>query len=414
MQRRTLWLVIGILGCVALVMLTCVGGLMALAVLLSGPRPLTATQTMPMVGAVVVGPVLGIPLILQGWAGWQGRPSHPFVPPRAWWLWLVLAVLIALGAAVSLLSPASALLLPPIHALTMILLPLLVLWLTGRALRGKGGSWRDAIAGMASGGFLGTTIALIGEGLIVFAVILIVTIIVMATPGGPERVGELAARMQDPDWMGNIQNLSPLLLSPAVVLATLGIFSIPVPLIEESVKTLATGVAGRWLRPTPARAFLWGVAGGAGFALAENLFNGAIGGIEGWLPGAVSRLGATVMHCFTGGLVGWGWGQLWTGRRPWRLLGCYAAAVLVHAVWNASAVGVAFLSVGLMAQEGRAVQITFALLGMLTLLGLLALLTGIFLVALIAAGRRLAAQAEQAQEQSPAVAASGFSQSLSL
>ena len=41
-------------------------------------------------------------------------------------------------------------------------------------------------------------------------------------------------------------------------------------------------------RPGPARALLWGVAGGAGFALAENLFNGALGGTEGWAPGAVA------------------------------------------------------------------------------------------------------------------------------
>jgi len=409
MQRRTLWLVIGILGCVALVTLTCLGGLIALMTFFSGPRSLTATQTLPMVSAIVVGPVLGIPLILEGWAGWRGRPSRPFAPPRVWWLGLiVLAVLLALGGIVSLRPLAPVLLLPPIHVLAMSLLPLFVLWPVGRALRGKGGSWRDVIAGMAGGGFLGMTVALIGEGLIVLAVIITVTIVAMVTPGGPERIQELASRMQDPDWIADTQNLLPLLLSPAVVLSTLGILSIPVPLLEESVKTLATGVAGRWLRPTPARAFLWGVAGGAGFALAENLFNGALGGVEGWLPGAISRFGATVMHCFTGGLVGWGWGQLWTARRPWRLLGCYAAAVLVHAVWNASAVGVAFLSVGLMAQKGRVLQVTFMLLGMLAFLGLLVLLTLVFLVALTVVGHRLAAQVEQAQEQTPVVVATSL------
>ncbi len=415
MQRHTLWLVIGILGCVAFVTLTCLGGLIALMTLFSGPRSLTATQTLPMVSAVVVGPVLGIPLIVQGWAGWRGRPSRPFAPSRAWWLGLLLlTVLLALGAVVSLRSLAPALLLPPIHVLAMALLPVLVLWLVGRALRGRGGSWRDVIAGMAGGGFLGTTAALIGEGLIVFAVIIIVTIIVMVTPGGPERIQELASRMQDQDWTADAQNLLPVLLSPAVVLSVLGILSIPVPLIEEGVKTLATGVAGRWVRPTPARAFLWGVAGGAGFALAENLFNGALGGVEGWLPGAISRLGATVMHCFTGGLVGWGWGQLWTARRPWRLLGCYVAAVLVHAVWNASAVGAAFLGVALMAQKGGVLQVTFMLLGTLTLLGLLVLLTLVFLAALIVAGRRLAARAERAQEQAPMVTAPGLSEAPPL
>jgi hypothetical protein len=401
MHRRALWLIIGILGCVTLVTLTCLGGLLALATLLSGPGSLTATQTLPMAGMLLLGPILGIPLVLQGWAGWRGRPSRPFNPPRAWWLWLALVVLVALGAAISLLPLAPALLLPPIHVLVMALLPLLMLWLVGRASRGRAGSWRDVVAGMAGGGFLGMTVALIGEGLVILAAIIVLTVVVMMTPGAPERINELATRMQDPAWATDIQNLLPLLLSPAVVLSALGVFSIPVPLIEEAVKTLATGIAGRWIRPTPVRAFLWGVAGGAGFALAENLFNGAIGGVEGWAPGALSRFGATALHCFTGGLVGWGWGQLWTARRPLRLLGCYAVAVAIHALWNAGAVGAAFLGVSLMAHEGEIAQAAFTLLGTLALMGLLALLTVAFVAALILAARRLTAQAERLQGQAP-------------
>lgn len=400
MRRRTLWLVMAILGCVALVTLACLGGLLTLAMFIPVPDSLSPAQTLPLAGMLALGPVLGIPLVLQGWAGWRGRPSRPFALPRAGWLWLVLAVLLGLGAAISMLSLAPALLLPPIHVLVMALLPLLVLWWVGRALRGKGGSWRDVIAGMAGGGFLGMTVALIGEGLIVFVVIIVATIVIMVTPGAPERLDELATHMRDPAWAADIQNLLPLLLSPAVILSALGVFSIPVPLLEEGVKTLATGIAGRWLRPTPARAFLWGVAGGAGFALAENLFNGALGGVEGWLPGTVSRFGATVMHCFTGGLVGWGWGQLWTARRPWRLLGCYAVAVLVHAVWNAAAVGAVFLGVSLLAHQGEISQVLLPLLGVLAILGLLVLLTAAFIAALILAGRRLAAQAEQTERAS--------------
>jgi hypothetical protein len=403
MQRRSLWLIISILGCVALVTLTCLGGLLALATLFSGLDSLAATQTLQMVGMLALGPILGIPLVLQGWAGWRGRPSRPFDPSRAWWLWPVLVVLVVLGAVISLLPLVSALLLPPIHVLVMSLLPLLVLWLVGRASRGRAGSWRDVIAGMAGGGFLGMTLALIGEGLIVLLIIIVATAVVMMTPGAPERIAELAARIQDPNWAANMENLLPLLLSPTVVLSALGVFSIPVPLIEEAVKTLASGIAGRWLRPAPARAFLWGVAGGAGFALAENLFNGAIGGVSGWAPGAISRLGATVKQCITGGLVGWGWGQLWTARRPLRLLGCYAAAVAIHALWNASAVGAAFLGVSMMAHEGESAWAAFTLLGTLALVGLLALLTAAFIAVLILVGRRLAARVERLQEQSSAL-----------
>jgi hypothetical protein len=176
------------------------------------------------------------------------------------------------------------------------------------------------------------------------------------------------------------------------------LFTIPIPLIEEIFKTLAAGVAARWARPDPARALLWGVAGGAGFALAENLFNGALGGTEGWAPGAVARIGATAMHCFTSGLVGWGWGQLWTERRPLRLLGAYAAAVFIHGVWNAAAMGTVLLSVGALAHEGDELWRASAGLGTLMLLGLLAVLTVVFLLALTTVGQRLAAGSGHLQE----------------
>ncbi len=395
MQHRTFWLVIGILGCVALAALICLGGLLALAAFLSGPGSLTATQTLTMAGALALGPILGLPLVLQALAGWRGQPARPFELPHAWWLWLALVMLTALGTAVSWFSLAPAILLPFIHVLVMALLPLLVLWMVGQALRGKAGSWRDVITGMAGGGFVGMVVALIGEGLVVLVIVILVTVIVMATPGAPERVSELASKMRDPAWAANIENWLPWLLSPAVMLSALGVFSIPVPLIEEVAKTLAVGIAGYWIRPTPARAFLWGVAGGAGFALAENLLNGALGGVEGWTPGVISRFGATLLHCFTGGLVGWGWGQLWTARRPLRLVGCYAIAVLVHAVWNAAAVGMMLLGASLITHAGEFTQTTLTLFGILAVMGLLALLTAAFMAVLILTGRRLAAQAEQ-------------------
>jgi len=140
------------------------------------------------------------------------------------------------------------------------------------------------------------------------------------------------------------------------------------------------------------------VASGAGFALTENLFNGALGGVEGWTLGAVARFGATVMHCFTGGLVGWGWGQLWTARRPLRFLGAYVAAVTVHGVWNAAAVGIVLLSASLLTHEVSGLGLALKSLGLLTFVGTLGLLTVMFIIALLLAGRMLADQAERLQD----------------
>ncbi len=394
MQRRTLWLVAGIAGA-ALATLACGGGLLVLALALAGRGALTAAETLPVAGMMALGLELGVPLMLHGWAGWQGRPSRPFNPSHVWWLCLALVLLVGLGAAVSALSLAPALLLPPIHVLAMALLPLTILWLVGRSLRGVGGSWREVVAGMAGGGFLGLGGSLIGEGLIAFVLVVVATGVALMTPGGSEQVAALARNLQDPAWLTDPNNLLQFLLSPVVALSVLGMFSIPVPLIEEAFKTLAAGVVARWIRPHPARAFLWGVAGGAGFALAENLFNGALGGVENWALGAVARFGATVMHCFTGGLVGWGWGQLWGARRPLRLLGSYAAAVIIHGLWNAAAVGTALLGAGALAHAGGGIWLALTGLGALTFVGLLGLLTVTFIIALPFAGRRLADEAER-------------------
>jgi hypothetical protein len=342
---------------------------------------------------------LGIPLAWQGWAGWQGRPSSPFSPARTGWLRLLalLVVLLVLGGIVTLLSLIPTLLLPPVHVLVMALLPLMVLYIVGGALRGRGGSWRDVIAGLASGGFLGIGLSIVGEILVALVAIIALTIVAATVPGGQERITELAELMQNPAWQADPMNILRLFSSPVVIIAALGMFSIPVPLIEEACKTLAAGLAGRWIRPHPARAFLWGVAGGAGFALAENLFNGALGGTESWAVSAVARFGATVMHCFTGGLIGWGWGQLWTARRPWRLIGAYVFSVIVHSIWNAVAIGMAFLGVSVVLHEGNPAWMTLAGLGVMILFAMLGSLTAGFIVALVLGGQKLATQEEATQ-----------------
>ena len=398
MQRRVLWLIAAIAGG-ALALLGFAGGLLALAWTLAGGLALTASVTLPVAGMVACGLGLGLPLALHGWGGWRARPSRPFDPPRVRWAMLAWVLLVGLGALISSFLLAPAIWLPPIHVLTMALPPLIVLCLVGRELGGVGGSWREVFAGMAGGGALGLGIALIGEALIAFAFIVAATAVVWVTPGGAERVASFVEKLQDPVWATDLDNLLPFLRSPAVAISALFLFTIPAPLAEETFKTLAAGVAARWIRPRPARAFLWGVAGGAGFSLAENLFNGALGGAESWVLGAIARFGATVMHCATAGLVGWGWGQLWTARRPRRLLGSYAAAVVIHSLWNAAAVGAVLLSVSSLAREGDELWLAFTGCGTLTFLALLALLTGVSVVALQGAGRKLAADAQGPQEK---------------
>ena len=111
-----------------------------------------------------------------------------------------------------------------------------------------------------------------GEVLILLAAAVAGTVVVMLTHGGPERLDELSRILVEMRQQANLATeaglleLSRFLLSPVIVVSMIGLFSIPVPLVEEIFKTLAAGVVARWVRPRAGRAFLWGVAGGAGFA----------------------------------------------------------------------------------------------------------------------------------------------------
>ena len=96
--------------------------------------------------------------------------------------------------------------------------------------------------------------------------------------------------------------------------------------------------------------------------------------------------------------MGWGWGQLWAARRPLRLLGCYAVSVTVHGLWNAVTVGTVLLRAGALVHEGDAGWGTLAPLGVVILVGLLGLLSIGAVIALPLAGRRLAEEVDQLQD----------------
>ena len=401
MRRRSLWLIVGTsAGAVALA--GCVAGLV---LLLATDRftgeAWSAAGPLPGAGLIALSLGVGGALAFHSLAAWRGRTSSRFAPSGVWWLWPAFIALLGLGWAISTARLAAAWLLPLVHVLTMALPPLILLGLAGQALRGTGGRWRDVVVNLAAGGFLGIGLSLAGEVVVLSALAVVGVVILMMTPDGMEQLVALSMSLQDASWLQDPTPVLESLLSPVAVFLLVVAFTILVPLIEEACKTLIAAVAGRGVRPHAGRALLWGIASGAGFALVENLFSGALGGSEGWAVGAVARLGPTAMHCFSGGLTGWGWGQFWTERRPVRLLGAYAIAVAVHALWNAVALGLAFLGIGTLFYEASGLTGTLAGLASLMLTGLLGLLSMLFLASLWLAGRRLARGVESGQTGLP-------------
>ena len=129
-------------------------------------------------------------------------------------------------------------------------------------------------------------------------------------------------------------------------------------------------------RPGLAQAFLWGVAGGAGFALTEGLFN-SVGALDLWVPVALARGGATLVHCFTGGLMGLAWYSFLTQRRWGRVAGLYASSVLIHGMWNGLAV---FMTLSFMSSSGSTVPTSGQVLTNVGALAVLAMFAGLVLL----------------------------------
>jgi hypothetical protein len=346
--------------------------------------------------ALTVG--LGLALAWQAWQAIQGRPSRPFQPRHVWVLGLLFLLAVLVGQVVLVLDFLPALTFPPFHVLAATLPPLIVVALVGRALGGVTRR-RDMVLQLSSGAFLSTSLASSLEFVCVMGLLITLLAIVALQPGGMEQIQDLVSQMQDPSWLQDPAELVSLTRSPVVLASAFLLFAVAVPLIEEAVKTVGVGLMA-YRRPTMSQAFLWGLAGGAGFALAEGLFN-TIAGMDAWAPIAVARIGATLLHCFTGALMGLAWYAV-LARRQWRrAMGLYAVSVGVHGLWNALSGGMVLISLGML--DGNAAEPDKALAGLatamiLTLLIALALAVGLGLVGLTWVVRKRSSATETPEE----------------
>jgi len=338
---------------------------------------------------IVLGLGLGLSLGWQGLSSLLGRPSRPF-RPRPMGLLALFVLSVVVGQIILVTDFFAPLVFPPFHVLGAALPPLIVVAFVGRRLTSVAVPvrWREVILQIGSGAFLAIFLAFGSEATFGLFTLFAVLLIVALTPNGMAWLQELTTNLQDPSWIADPVNLSQVLLSPPIAIALVLIFVVIAPLGEELFKPLGVALMS-YRRPGVARAFLWGVAGGAGFAIGEGFFNSAIA-LEGWSAVVLLRGGSTLMHCLGSGLMGLGWYHLLRTRRLWPILGTYAASVGLHVLWNMGAIGMAAISLGAMASGADETRQAFSGLGVLVLgayLILLALFMALAIYYLTGRGR---------------------------
>lgn len=352
------------------------------------PEEARVDSTTAALACLALGVGLGGALAWQAGNALLSRASARFRLPPVWLFLLVYLAALVTGQLMLSFDLLPLVTFPPFHVIAAVSPPLVILALIGHTFRPADFRWREIVVHLASGGFVAATIALTLE-IIAGLVVLIISLLITAlTPGGLERLAGLATNLEDPTWLENPENALSLLTSPPIAITLAVVFIVLAPFIEEAAKIV--GVAAMsYRRPTLARAFMWGVAGGAGFSLFENLFN-TVTGLEMWTGVILMRIGATLMHCLGSGLMAIGWYYLLAEGRPWKLVRAYLASLVIHGAWNGLIIGIT--GTALLAADSPA-QTLLALSGgvALFLITLLLALTLGMVLAFVIITRRLRA-----------------------
>jgi RsiW-degrading membrane proteinase PrsW (M82 family) len=251
------------------------------------------------------------------------KPSAEFKLPWFWLFLVLYMLLIALGAVLYShgQSVANIPLTTTLIALAGILPALTILALGVRRVHFPRKapwptSWRRFTLALVSGATLAIVLAAVFE--------LILT--ALAVRG----LGVNGFSIDNPD--------QPIPNDPRVILLMFIVVSVIAPVVEETVKPLAVVIMIGRIR-SAGEAFVLGLAAGIGFDLIETA--GYISmGYRDWLSVALERSAAGLLHGFGAAMVTLGWYYLThpneSKHRFLLAFGCWAYAILQHALWNGS------------------------------------------------------------------------------
>jgi hypothetical protein len=179
------------------------------------------------------------------------------------------------------------------------------------------------------------------EVLVAIAILIFVITYAVANPDVAAEFERLSTQFAsiELDSEEAMRLIAPYLTRPGVIILAAIFFSVLIPLMEELIKPLAVWLlAGRL--DSAAQGFAFGALGGAGFALVETL--NVSGQVTQWGILLFTRIGTGLLHIATSAIMGAAIYMAVRERRYLHLLGAYLLAVLLHGLWNASAITVSF------------------------------------------------------------------------
>ncbi len=248
-----------------------------------------------------------------------------FVPPA-----------LLLGNLVSQNGRLAWILMPPLN---IIVTGLPALWLVYIGTRGLlSGSLRYRWGAFAYGLVFAPFISLVIELVLMVGIGVLALLYIMLNPSLSNQLNGLLLSVENaaPNAEQMFNLLVPFLLNPVILIIGFMFMSLLVPLVEETFKPIAVLFMLRH-KITPAQGFVYGVLGGAGFGLFENLGNTS-GAFDQWALLALARISTLLLHSFTAGLVGWALASSVQDKRYLRLVFSFLAAIFIHGLWNGMAV----------------------------------------------------------------------------
>lgn len=261
------------------------------------------------------------------------------------WVWIVLLVVIWVpgSLAVLILPGLAQWFLPPLIVLAALFASLTFVSTALHGLRkpaerrpfvGKLGPRHAAyISGLLSTVFA-TGLALILEtiSVAIIAGLMIAAAHALGDTATYERLIHLAESPNAVDQLESLIGTSPIIFAGLV-----GIFSVAAPLIEETLKGLPMLLFASRVRLSERMMILLGVAGGMGFAFAENIGYLSLTP-EAWPLMVIFRTCAAMMHGACSGFVGRGWYRALHKGQWLKALLDVGLAMGIHAGWNLLAV----------------------------------------------------------------------------